>query len=98
MFTKEEKSLIQKLIQHKRADLSISVELRRTLYSATNAQYVFSTHEKEAILSLLEEYTQKLFLWPSQRKLARQLHQKLHQSVRNENINGIAHIKPVKFR
>lgn len=98
MFNKEEKRLIQKLIQQKRTDLSISPELRRTLYSATHAQYVFSTAEKEVVLSLVDEYLKKVFLWPSQRKLARQLYQKLYQSVRNENVNGIAHIKPVKFK
>ncbi|MBN6188999.1 hypothetical protein JQN58_19275 [Aneurinibacillus sp. BA2021] len=97
MFKREEKKLIQKLIQQKRKDVSIQPELRRILYSATHADYVFSTAEKEVVLTLLHEYSKKTFLWPSQRKLARQLHQKLAQSIRNESVNGISHIKPVKF-
>jgi hypothetical protein len=99
MFSKEERALIQKLVQKKRADLSISIELRQILYSVSIAKGVYSTTEKEAILALLEDYQKtKWLLWPSERKQIQRLCQKLTQSIRNEHINGLAHIRPIRFK
>ncbi|MFT9846367.1 hypothetical protein [Aneurinibacillus sp. REN35] len=99
MFTKKELGLIQKLIQKKRADLSISMKLRLTLYAASIAKGVYSTDEKETILALLEEYQKtRWLLWSSERKLIEQLSQKLKQSIRNEQTNGLSYIRPVSFK
>ncbi|WP_047150572.1 hypothetical protein [Aneurinibacillus tyrosinisolvens] len=98
MYIPEEKRLILKLAHKKRTDLSIPIPLRRQLYSIVNAQFVFSTEEKEVIIGLLQEESKKLFLRLGTRKTVRSLLQKLQQTTKNERINGIAHVKPVRFK